>query len=183
AKAEKFYNMYEYSNAAKVLEELVQVDNPRTIDMERLADSYYFINAYAAAESWYARTVERDDASPDALLRYAETLKQQAKYAEARSQYEAYASKYGSSQTITNAILGTDSAQVWMKNPTKHVVRNESEVNTAVAEFALTPTSGGALYVAEPHTSTAQTSGMTGQPFLRVDSVSRKDDASLSCPN
>lgn len=183
AKAEKFYNMYEYSNAAKVLEELVQVDNPRTIDMERLADSYYFINAYAAAENWYARTVEREDASPEALLRYADVLKQQAKYAEARRQYEAYASKYGTSQAITNAILGTDSAQVWMKNPTKHLVRNESEVNTALAEFGLTPTSGGAIYVAEPHTFTAQTSGMTGQPFLRVYSVSRNDDASLSYPN
>src|SRR5690606_3753319 len=64
AKAEKVYNMYEYSNAAKVLEELVHVDNPRTIDMDRLADSYYFINAYAADENWYARTVEREDASP-----------------------------------------------------------------------------------------------------------------------
>src|SRR5690606_36292625 len=92
AKAEKFYNMYEYSNAAKVLEELVQVDNPRTIDTEPFADSYYFNNPSAAAENWYARTVEWEDVNPEALLRYADVLKQQAKYAEARRQYEAYPS-------------------------------------------------------------------------------------------
>jgi outer membrane protein OmpA-like peptidoglycan-associated protein/tetratricopeptide (TPR) repeat protein len=148
-----------------------------------LANSYYYINAYSLAETWYARVIQQDDASQEAHLNYAEVLKQQGKYMEAKEQYRAYASKYGESQTITNAILGADSAAVWIESPTKHLVRNEANVNTALAEFALTPTSGGAIFVAEPHTIMGEKSGMTGEAYLRVYSASRYDDASLNYPN
>src|SRR5690606_38960135 len=78
---------------------------------------------------------------------------------------------------------GTDSAEVWLQNPTKHKLRNETNINTALAEFALTPTSGGAIFVAEPHTFYSSKSGMTGQAYLRVYSASRYDDGTLNYPN
>lgn len=182
ARAEKLYDMYEYANAAKVLEELVDTKSPRTIDIERLANSYYYINAYDLAENWYARIIQQEDASQEARLHYAEVLKQQAKYAEAREQYKAYVAKYGESEAIANAILGTDSAEVWLQNPSHHLIRNEASVNTALAEFAVTPTSGGAIYVAEPNTFLGKKSGMTGESYLRVYSALRYDDAALNYP-
>ncbi len=183
ALAEKLYNMYEYANAAKAFEGLMDTKQPRIIDMERLANSYYYINEYNLAENWYARIVEQPDVSQEAYLRYAEVLKQQGKYALAREQYKAYMGRYGEDMTIKNAIAGTDSAEVWLQNPTKHKLRNETNINTALAEFALTPTSGGAIFVAEPHTFYSSKSGMTGQAYLRVYSASRYDDGTLNYPN
>src|SRR5690606_3046172 len=101
---------------------------PRTIDMERLANSYYFIKAYSLAENWYARVLEQPDASQEAHLHYAEVLKQLGKYTEAKEQYTAYAAKYGESMAITNAVLGTDSAAVWVENPTGHKLRNAANI-------------------------------------------------------
>ncbi|HMR19966.1 MAG TPA: OmpA family protein, partial [Sphingobacterium sp.] len=82
-----------------------------------------------------------------------------------------------------NAIIGTDSAEIWLKNPSRHLLRNEANINTALAEFALTPTSGGAIFIAEPHTFLGDRSGMTGQAYLRVYSASRYEDGALNYPN
>jgi len=183
ARAEKFYTMYEYANAAKVYETLVDTKRPRTIDMERLANSYYYIKEYNLAENWYARVIERPDADPQSHLQYAEVLKQQGKYSAAKEQYKNYVDKFGSTPLLENAIQGADSAEVWLKRPSKHTLRNEQGVNTARAEFSLVPTSGGAIFVGEPNTFLGHTSGMTGQAYLRIYSASRHEDATLSYPD
>jgi len=183
-RAEKLYNKYEYANAARAYETLVDTKKPSTVDMERLAHSYYYIKEYGLAENWYARIVELSDADKQSFLHYAEVLKQQGKYAEARTQYKSYAEKFGSTPLVENAILGTDSAEVWLKNPSRYKLRNEEGVNTAQAEFSLVPTSGGAIFAGEPTTTIlGQKSGMTGRAYLRIYSASRHEDGTLSYPN
>lgn len=181
--AEQLYNSLEYARAAKAYEDLVDVKKPRTIDMERLANSYYYINQYELAENWYARVVEQKDASKDVRLNYADVLKQQGKYAEAKEQYQRYIASHGDQDILSRAILGADSAISWMKNPTKHQLYNEKNINTALAEFGLIPTSGGVLYAGEPNSILDTKSGMTGQAYLRVYSAEQQKDGSLNYPN
>src|SRR5690606_2376721 len=137
SRAEKFYTMYEYANAAKVYETLVDTKRPRTIDMERLANSYYYIKEYNLAENWYARVIERPDADPQSHLQYAEVLKQQVKYSAANERYNLYIERYGTTSLLENAVQAADSAEVWLKNPSKHKLRNEQGLNTARAVFSL----------------------------------------------
>lgn len=184
ARAEQEFLKMEYANAARSYEMIVVDDKkPHTIDIERLATSYFHINQYALAENWYAKLVEREDASPKALLQYAEVLKKQGKYAEAKVQFEAYKEKNGPSQLVDLAIAGADSAAYWMTHRTAHVIRNEQAVNTALAEFGLQPTANGAIYAAEPNSLLMEKSGMTGQAYLKVYSAERREDASLHYPN
>ena len=184
ARAEQEFLRMEYANAAQSYEELVlDKKNPKTLDMERLAESYYYIKRYDLAENWFSRVVMLSDASKDAHLKYAEVLKQQGKYPEAKEQYGKYISKYGASQEIDRAIIGADSAAYWMQHPTKHQIKNEQAVNTALAEFGLTPTANGALYAAEPNSLLKEKSGMTGQAYLKVYSAERRMDGSLNYPN
>lgn len=174
--AEQLYNSMEYAKAATALEKLVQVNRPRTIDMERLADSYRYINQYELAENWYARVIGQKDASQQARMHYAEVLKQQGKYAEAKVQYQAYREKYGDQELLGAAISGADSAVVWMKNPTRHQLKNEQHINTSLAEFGLVPTSDGVLYAGEPNSLLNTRSGMTGQAYLKVYSASTEGE-------
>lgn len=184
ARAEQEFLRMEYANAAQSYEELVlDKKNPKTLNMERLAESYYYIKRYDLAENWFSRVVMLSDASKEAHLKYAEVLKQQGKYPEAKEQYGKYISKYGASQEIDRAIIGTDSATYWMQHPTKHQIKNEQAVNTALAEFGLTPTANGALYAAEPNSLLKEKSGMTGQAYLKVYSAERRIDGSLHYPN
>ena len=181
-RADGYYSRMEYANAAKAYENLVDVKKPKVSDMERLANSYLYIKEYELASNWYARVVSQAGASEESHLNYALSLQQQGKYAEAKAQYHAYVSKYGSSEKLSKLITGTDSAQVWMKNPTFHKLRNEQAVNTELANFGVYPTSGGALFATEPNSIVGAKSGMTGQSYLRVYSASRGTDGSLSNP-
>lgn len=184
ARAEQEFLQMEYAKAALSYEKIVADDKKvATMDMERLAESYYYINQYELAENWYAKIVEREDASQKTYLNYAEVLKKQGKYAEAKKQFEAYKQKYGANELLDLAIVGTDSAAYWMQNPTEHKIVNEQAVNTALAEFGLQPTANGAIYAGEPNSLLMEKSGMTGQAYLKVYSAERREDASLHYPN
>lgn len=168
-KAERFLLRNEYANAIKVLEKTANKANASTLNMERLAESYMYLNNYATAELWYAKILNRKDYKEQSLLNYAEVLKQNTKYAEAKQQYQKYASKYGESPEINLAIAGADSAMQWMKSPSPHKIKNEERINTDRAEFGAFPTkSYGVLYTAEPGIYAARKSGMTGESYLRI---------------
>lgn len=179
-RAEMYFGKLEYANATAAYERLVDVKNPRVQDMEKLAESYLYINEYKLAENWYARVVAEDGASQEAHLNYAKALKQLGKYAEAKLQYQKYMGKYGHTVEIEKEIKGADSAVFWMQNPTTHKIRNEAGINTSLAEFSLVPTSEGAFYAGEPAAGLSKKSGMTGQPYLRVYAADRNTDQSIS---
>ncbi len=173
----------QYARAAAAYEKLVDVKKPGVETMERLAHSYYYIKQYDLAENWYARVVEQKGASPESRLNYAEVLKQQGKYAEAKGQYELYAAQQQNSEAVRSAIRGADSAQVWMRNPTKHQLKNEQAINTVLAEFGVMAMSNGVMYAAEPNSLLTAKSGMTGQAFLKVYTAERQTDGTLRQPN
>lgn len=179
-RAEMYYAKLEYANAAAAFERMVDVKNPRVADMERLAESYLYINEYALAENWYARVVQEKDASKEAHLNYAKALKQLGKYADAKTQYQMYMGKYGHSVEIEKEIKGADSALVWMQKPTNHKIQNEASINSAQAEFSLIPTANGVFYAGEPQSGLSKRSGMTGQSYLRVFNAQRNADNSIS---
>lgn len=182
SRADQFYKEMQYAKAAAAYEKLVDVKKPSVATMERLAHSYFYIKQYDLAENWYARVVEQKGASSQSRLNYAEVLKQQGKYAEAKAQYQLYANQQ-KSEAVQVAMSGADSAQVWMRNPTKHQIRNEQAVNTALAEFGVMTTSNGVMYAAEPNSLLSAKSGMTGQAFLKVYTAERQKDGTLSYPN
>lgn len=182
-RAQQFFERYEYAKAAGLFEKLVDGKKVRTTDLERLAESYYYLNNYELAENWYARVMQAGDFSERSMWNYADVLKQNGKYQEAKEQYQQYVERYGDSERASLAIAGADSAMRWMEKPTGHDLRNEQAINTDLANFGLYPTSNGAIYVAEPGTVIGNRSGMTGQTYLRVYSAMRGPDGSLSHPN
>jgi len=183
-RAQQLYDRYEYANAAGLFERLVDRKNPRVSDMERLAESYYYLNSYDLAENWYARVVQSGEFSEVSLWNYAEVLKQNGKYREAREQYQRYTEKYGASDRASLAMAGADSAVRWMAEPTSHKLRNERAVNTDLGQFSVFPRGSEVLYAGEPSTILGKRSGMTGQAYLRVYSAERNAaDGALGNPS
>lgn len=180
-RADQSFQKMEYYHAAQLYERLVQGRNPQTKDFERLAESYYLISAYELAENWYARASQHEDFSQDGLLNYAEVLKMNGKYNEAKSLYHEYQQKYGESEEISLAIVGADSAIHWLAHPTGHTVHNERNINTDLSEFGAIPTSGGMVYTGEPKTHTER-SGMTGRAYLKIFSASRTRTGEITLP-
>ncbi|GHE49086.1 OmpA family protein [Sphingobacterium griseoflavum] len=181
-RADGYFLRMEYAKAAPLYEKLVDTKKPRVVDVERIGMSYLYLNAYDLAENWLARAASMEGHSKETELSYAEALKHNGKYAEAKSVLKGHAESYGISDVLTREIAGCDSAVVWMASPLPYDLRNEREINTDLSEFGAVPTSNGAIYTAEPKITSVAKSGMTGQPYLKVFSASR-DNASLTLPN
>jgi len=180
-RADELYRKYEYANAASLYTRLADSKRPRLADLERLADCYAQMKDYEAAENWYARVVAMEGSEAENLLRYAEVLKMNAKYAEAKKQLEAYAAKTGDRSRVSVQLAGCDSALVWMATPTVHRLRNEG-VNTSLSEFSVFPVGDKVYYAGEPDGQMrgVGTYGWTGNSFLRVYTADRGADNGLS---
>lgn len=165
-RADLLYRKYEYAGAVALYQRLADTRNPRLGDLERLAEGYRLMNDYESSENWYARVVGHRDSRAEHLLGYADVLKAQGKYAAARAQLEAYASRTGDRAGVSVQIAGCDSAEAWLSSPTAHVLRNERGVNTERSEFSAFPAGSKVYYAGEPASGAAY--GWTGEAYLQV---------------
>lgn len=174
-RADLLFDQLEYFNAAKIYEKLVTSKKIKTKNLERLAESYFRIKDYDLAENWYARVVQTKDYTKESLLNYASVLQQNAKYTEAKEVYNKYLEAYGDDNFAKLGIVGADSAVKWIASPKKIEISSFPKVNTSVSEFGLFPFENNYLYASESANLQNATSGMTGQPYLKIFSVSKNN--------
>ncbi|WP_161889331.1 OmpA family protein [Pontibacter russatus] len=86
-KANKYYENYEFALALNEYEEAVQKRTPDLETAVRIADAYRLTRQTQLAETWYAKVVAIPGREPMNLYHYAEALRSNGKYAEAREQY------------------------------------------------------------------------------------------------
>lgn len=167
-KADDLYRRLEFSKALPIYERLVNVKKPKVGDIEKIAQGYLYLKQYESAENWFARAVQIEKHSQDAVLGYAEALKQNGKYADAKVQFQSFVKQYGDSPKMQVELAGCDSATVWMANPLPYKLKNEKGINTDLAEFSAVPTSKGVFYAGEPKVGGSGKSNMTGQGYLKI---------------
>ncbi|MFD2557304.1 OmpA family protein [Sphingobacterium tabacisoli] len=168
AKADLLFEKYEYYNAAQLYGKLSESKKVKTRNLERLAESYAQINNYDLAENWYARVAQRTDYNKNSLLQYANVLKQNGKYAEAKAMYGRYMEEQGDDDFVKVALQGADSAVRWIAHPGKVEILPFSDVNTPLSEFGMIATPNKLYYAGETNDITVGKSGMTGHSFLRL---------------
>jgi len=165
--ADAQFELFNYTNAIKLYTEAYKKEKSLHVT-ERLAESYSLIQDYVAAENWYALLVKMEGAKPDATLKYAQALRSNAKYNEAKVQFNAYADKQSnvSSQQRSLWSLSCDSAMYWMKNPKLVTIANQKNFNSVQSEW------GTALYnnmivFASDRSNLTVNEQKTDRPFLR----------------
>ncbi|WP_345950193.1 OmpA family protein [Mucilaginibacter sp. PAMB04274] len=134
--ANEQYSLYNYSKAAELYLKAYQ-KNPTLYTAEHLANSYRLMRSYPEAEKWYATTVNMPNSSTDNILKYAEVLKNNLKYTEAKTQYTRYYTlSRGADQTqLKTWISSCDSAIKWMKSPVPVLIENEQALNTPESDW------------------------------------------------
>jgi outer membrane protein OmpA-like peptidoglycan-associated protein len=182
-RAQKFYTEYKYFQAATLFRTLVDVKTPKLVDMQDLADCCVKIQDFEAAETWYARVVATEGSSPENLIKYGEVLKSNLKYAAAKKVLKLYETVTGDKEAVKISLQGCDSAVVWLASPTLHKLRNETGVNTPLANFSVFPYKQGIFFTGEPdQKSLKDIYGRTGRPYLRIYEAQKTIDNSLSEP-
>src|SRR2546428_664748 len=103
-----------------------------------LANCYRQLNDYKFTESWYAKVVQMEGHDAMDLFYYAEALRNNSKYAEAKQYYNKYAEMATDEKlsNIAQLIASCDSAQVWMSKPVKYSFRLDAMLNSSQGDFA-----------------------------------------------
>lgn len=149
--ADREFEKFNFFIAAKKYEK-AYVSKPSVKAVEGIAKSYLQMRNFQLAEAWYNKLVAMENAPADNYISYAEVLKNNGKYAEARKQYQYLRDNHFPGvevATMNRMIRSCDSAVFWMNNPTDIQVRNLSVINSTYADWGCIPFSGGLLFLSD----------------------------------
>jgi len=102
----------------------------------KMAECNRHLNLPKQAEKWYSKAVIYKYPNPLASLYYADALKMNDKYEEAKIEYEKYFELAPDDIRATNGIESCKSAIEWKKNPAKFIITNVKDINSKQSDFA-----------------------------------------------
>lgn len=173
--ANQEFEHFNYNEAAKLyLKAWKKKEKPYTA--QKLAESYQKMSDYNAAEEWYAKLSSMPDSDPQSKLWYAEALRNQGKYGEAKVQYQQYATLQNatSAPQLQMWISSCDSALVWMANPKNVKLDNLAKLNSTASDWAAVQYGNGIVFTSDRE-SNLNFWGKKNRPFLKFDGTKIPD--------
>lgn len=164
------YELFNYTKAIELYTSAYQ-KKKTTHAAERLAESYRLTRDYKQAESWYAILVTMEGSKPDAVLKYAEALRHNAKYLEAKIQFDKYADLDKATTAAQRSLWSAscDSAVKWMQNPRSVTIKNEQGLNSAQSDWGAVKYESGLIFTSDRTNKSAEAKANTNRPFLKFD--------------
>ena len=174
AAADQAFTSLQYNIAASKYKKAYAKTRSKS-DKERIsfqmAECYRMINNTKKAEPAYKRLTKTKFAekNPLVFLYYAQALKSNEKYADAKDAFSTYAEMAPEDSRGKNGAESCDLALEWIDSPTKYMITNQKVLNSKEADFS--PTYADKLYTTLIFTSTRDaatgkaTDNWTGQKF------------------
>lgn len=101
-----------------------------------IAESYRLTNNPKQSELWYGKVIAKNYENPVAILHYAEALKMNQEYEEAKIQFQAYKDLVPDDPRATNGILSCDIAQEWIEFPNGYLVEEMRFLNSKMSDYS-----------------------------------------------
>ncbi|MEO8795164.1 MAG: OmpA family protein [Daejeonella sp.] len=170
-KANKYYSQYDYKYAIELYEKIM-AKKPTLEVAEKLANSYRFINNTEKAEKAYATVLAYPEADPVNYKYFADALKQNEHFAEAKTNYLKYGEVVPEkSDEAMQMASSCDFARTMLENPDKNVLINsESVLNSQFSDFSPVKYGENYVFVSDRETESFKNKiyGWTGNPFLKL---------------
>ncbi|WAC42527.1 OmpA family protein [Pedobacter sp. SL55] len=176
--ADAQFELFNFEKAAQLYTEAYQ--KKKTLKATQgLAESYRLMRDFKQAASWYAILVETEGAKIDAFKWYAEMLRNNGKYSEAKEQYTKYGQLLKNPTQeellqVSNWKKSCDSAVKWMRNPKQITINNEKTLNSAQSDWAPVVYNNGLVFTSDRTDAQAQKVN-TARPFLKFDTGKKPD--------
>src|SRR5690606_30732702 len=151
--------------------QVVGSNEPDMKTAQRIADSYRQLQRTQEAENWYAKVVDMPGREPVTLYHYAEMLRSNGKYEEAKAQYVKWGAEQPEMSDRANKLsAAADFAMAASKEHAKATITEIAALNTEkYSEFAPKSLEGGIIFTSDRGmgASTA-VYGLTGRPYLQL---------------
>lgn len=175
-KADKYYETYDYKLALNIYEKIMQ-KKPSLEVAQKLANCYRFINDSRGAEKAYAKVLTFPEADAINYKYYADALKQNGKFEEAKKNYVLYGQKLPAKlEEATRLANSTEVGRMWAENPDPNVsIENVKSLNSENSDFSpvmfkedLVFTSDRWFVTSEEDKKKEVIYGWTGNPYLKL---------------
>lgn len=182
-RADKAYASYNYKDASELYVQVVQNKTFKVRNLTRLADCYVKLNNTKTAEKVYEQLMVLTQNNPFILKPYAEVLKSNQKYLEAKKVFIDYIVTSKDTASVIVNLLGCDSAIAWTAKPTSYKIVNQNAVNNNLSNFGVFANNKKAYFVTEAMpTSKKNQYKRTGNSYLRIYTADIAKDFSLNNP-
>ena len=137
-----------------------------------IAECYRLTNNPAQSELWYGKVLAKNYPNPLAILYYADALKMNQKYEDAKIQYRAYKELVPGDPRGNDGIVSCDLSLEWLEYPNGYVVEEMRFFNSKSSDFS--PSFGSEDYRQVYFTSSRDETigksehGGTGQSFSDI---------------
>ena len=175
--ADKLYSRYEYVDAAKAYQKLVENGKGDAYVYKQLADTYYNMFNTTEATTWYAKATESTQ-DAETYFRYAQMLKANGKYEEANKQMAKFASM----------APNDNRAKTFKENPnyvpklvgkTPGYTAKSLEVSSDKSDFGAI-LYGNDLYFSSARNAARKNYGWNEEPFLDIYKATLGDSGTFS---
>ncbi|MVN92684.1 OmpA family protein [Mucilaginibacter aquatilis] len=169
--ADEQYALYNYSKAAELYLQAYK-KKPTLYTAERLANSYRMMRDYKEAEKWYATVVTLEGSKPQNIFTYAEVLKNNLKYIEAKEQYTRYYTLTPNAdlKQLNYWMSSCDSAIKWMKKPVDVDIRNITTLNSQESDWGAVKYNSNIVFTSDRTDKKDQAELRKKRPLIWFDS-------------
>jgi outer membrane protein OmpA-like peptidoglycan-associated protein/tetratricopeptide (TPR) repeat protein len=183
--ANRHYDNFEYTLALDYYQRAIAKKQPTLESAQRMADAFRLTDRTSEAENWYAEVLKFPHPHPVNIFYYAEMLRANGKYAEARAQYLQYATKAPAEYAQANKMVeAVDKAMEWLKRPPSAEVNLANGLNSPNADFSPTFYKDGIVFTSDRSTGQKDESiyGWTGRPYLKLYASTKTGEDTWSPP-
>jgi outer membrane protein OmpA-like peptidoglycan-associated protein/tetratricopeptide (TPR) repeat protein len=103
-----YFKRFDFKTALQYYGRAVKKDSGNSSLRQKIADSYRLLNNWEEAEKWYALTANDAGLKPENKLYYAEALRSNKKYDEAKIYYKAYFDLDTNNTSVKERMEGLD---------------------------------------------------------------------------
>jgi outer membrane protein OmpA-like peptidoglycan-associated protein len=129
-----YFKQFDFKTALKYYARAVKKDSSNTHVKQNIADSYRHLNDWPNAELWYAKLAQDPQATPLDKLYYADALRANQKYSEAKVAYKDYMTAVPSDESAKDRFASLDKVADMAKDKGLYTIENLA-INTPHSDF------------------------------------------------
>jgi len=135
-KADRYFELFQFDKAIEQYERIIKKEPDNYHALIRLGDSYRLLGNPAEAEFWYASAAKHPEADSQAVYYYAQALRSNGKYNDAKAQYQWYASLAPNDPRGPELAKSMDETNKLKADSLRYNVVNLGAANTPGSEFS-----------------------------------------------
>jgi len=174
-RANNHFDNYEYALALQDYQKTIQKRTPDLQTMQHIADAYRLTRQSQEAENWYGKVVNTPGHEPVSIYYYAEALRSNGNYKEAKQQYMQWGDEMPEQAERAQELMrACDLALSWMNKLPVAKVEAFQNINYAnYSDFSPTPFgNNGVIFTSDRGVSEGKKKekvyGWTGRPYLQL---------------